>query len=170
MAWSTANDRAGTGVPGVVYDTILNNAIGALMNFTDPIYGEGVFIWLPGVASTVAGDVVEYTTGNGVANPTGSTTRWAGTANSGKPLAIATAAIVASMWGWYQISGQAVVNISGTVAAADKAYWQATGVVFSTLTAGKQVNGMVAVSANAVPAAGKATYQIQFPVAQGNIT
>lgn len=170
MAWSTTTDRAGTGVPGVIYDTQLV-PIGTINRFNDPLYGEGEFIFLPGVAALAAGDVVEYTTTAGVANPTGSVTRWAGTANSGKPLAISTTAnILTTNWAWYQLSGAAVVNISGAVAAADRAFWQATGVVFSTLTAGKQVNGMVAVSANGVPAAGKATYQIQFPVAQGNIT
>lgn len=170
MAWSTATPRAGTGVPGVAYDTQLV-PIGTKEKFVDPIYGEGEFIFLPGVASTAAGDVVEYTTGAGAASPTGSTTRWAGTANTGKPLAIATVANTStSNWAWYQVYGLAVLNISGTVAAGDKVYWQATATVSSTAVAGKQVLGAVAVSANGVPATGKATYNIAYPFAQGAIT
>lgn len=170
MAWTTTTDRLGTGVPSVIYDVQLND-IGALMQFRDPLYGEGLFIFLPGVAATVAGDMVEYTTTAGVASPTGSTTRWAGVANSGKLLAVAVAAnVLTTNWAWYQVLGAAIVNISGTVAAGDRAFYNALGSVATALVAGKQINGMVAVSANGVPAAGKATYQIAFPVAQGNIT
>ena len=170
MAWTTTNDRAGTGVPGVIYDVQLND-IGAINSFRDPIYGEGQFIFLPGVASLAAGDVVEFTTSAGVASPTGSVTRWAGGALAGKPLAVSTVAnILTTNWSWYQLSGCGVINISGTVVAGDKAYWQATATVSSTLVASKQMNNCVAVSANAVPAAGKATYNFYFPFAQGNIT
>lgn len=169
MAWSTANDRAGTGVPGVVYDSAIV-PVGSIMNFIDPIYGEGTFIFLPGVASTAQGDIVEYTTGNGAASPAGSTTRWAGTVITGKPLAIASAATIASTWGWYQVVGLAIVTISGTIAAGNGAYWQATGVVQAAAVAGKQMVNAVAVSANGVPGAGKAVYQIAWPFAQGAIT
>jgi len=167
MAWATAGTRAGLSVPGSVSTTQVV-PVGTIEKFYDPLYGEGQFIYLPGVASTAACDVVEYTTGNG-ATSVGATVRWAGTAGSGKPLAVATAATVADTWGWYQVSGLAVVSISGTVAAGDKAFWQATGVVSTTQVNGKQVLGAVAVSANAVPAAGKATYQIAYPTAQGQI-
>jgi hypothetical protein len=54
------------------------------------------YIYLLGVASTVAGDAVIYTgafaTARAVANLKG-------------PLAFAMAAIVASKWGWYQVAG-----------------------------------------------------------------
>lgn len=168
MAWSTANDRLGTGIPGVVYDTQIV-PIGSMNNFYDPIYGEGTFIFLPGAASVAAGDVVEYTTGNGAASPAGSVTRWAGTAGSGKPLAVASAATIAATWGWYQVVGLAVINTSGVVAAGDKAFWQATATVSTTQVNGKQMNGAQAVSANGVPSANKAVYQICWPVAQGQI-
>lgn len=169
MAWSTADGRAGTGVPGVVYDTAIV-PVGSIMNFIDPIYGEGTFIFLPGVASTARGDVVDYTAGNGAASPVGSTTRWAGTIITGRPLAIATAATIAGTWGWYQVVGLAVVTISGVIAAGNSAYWQAAGVVQAAAVAGKQMVNAIAVSANGVPAAGQATYQIAWPFAQGAIT
>lgn len=169
MAWTTSTDRAGTGVPGTAYDVQLV-AIGTFNTFVDPIYGEGLFVFLPGVASTAIGSVMEYTTSAGAASPTGSTTLWAGTAGSGKPLAIATVANTSTTnWAWYQVTGAAKVAISGTVAAGDKAFWQASGVVSTTQVNGKQALGMVATSANGVPSAGFATYQLHFPTAQGQI-
>jgi hypothetical protein len=170
MAWTTSNDRAGTGVPGVIYDVKLND-IGAINRFRDPIYGEADFVFLPGVASTAVGSVMEYTTSAGAASPTGTTTLWAGAVNSGKPLCIATVAnVLTTNWAWYQISGNAQVAISGAVAAGDRAFWQANGVVSSTLIASKQANGMIATSANGVPSAGFASYQMHYPVAQGQVT
>lgn len=170
MAWSTANDRAGTGLPGVIYDTKLV-AIGTINRFVDPIYGEGDFIFLPGVAALVAGDVVEYTSGNGAASPTGSVTRWAGTAGTGKPLAVASVAnILTTNWSWYQLTGLAVINTSGAVAAGNPLYWQATATLSATLVAGKQFNNASPVSANGVPSANKTTVQIFYPFGQGNIT
>ena len=149
--------------PLAVTSDVIKHPLGLIIQAADPAYGAGEFIYLKGVASTAIGDVVEYD------NYGGSTTRWAGTAGTGKPLAVAMSANVASQWGWYQISGIAVVNISGTVAAGDKAFWQATGVLSSTQVNGKQVEGAVAVSANAVPAAGQALYQINRPSSQGQI-
>jgi hypothetical protein len=170
MAWTTTNDRLGTGVPGVIYD-VQRNDIGAINSFRDPIYGEGLFIFLPGVASTAIGSVMSYTTSAGAASPTGSTTLWTGAVNTGAPLCIATVAnILTTTWAWYQLLGNAQVAISGVVAAGDRAFWQANGVVSSTLIASKQANGMIATSANGVPSAGFASYQIHYPVAQGQVT
>lgn len=126
--------------------------------------GEGEFVYLKGVAATAAGDVVEYD------NNAGTTTRWAGTANKGKPLAVAMSANVANQFGWYQVEGLSVANISGVVAAGDSAYWQATATISSTAVAGKQLMGAIAVSANGVPSAGKALYQLTAPHGQGQIT
>jgi hypothetical protein len=170
MAWTTTNDRLGTGVPGVIYDTQRND-IGALNSFRDPILGEGLFIFLPGVASTIVGSVVTYTTTAGAASPTGTTALWVGTTITGFPLAVATVAnVLTTNWAWYQVVGAAVLATSGAVAAGDKVYWQANGVVSSTPVAGKQLVNAVAVSANGVPAANQATYNIAWPFAQGAIT
>jgi hypothetical protein len=73
-------------------------------------------------------------------------------------------------YGWYQISGNAVVNISGTVAAGDSAYFNATAQLKSAAVAGKQVLNATAASANGVPSTGFAVYTIQRPFAQGAIT
>jgi hypothetical protein len=135
-------------------------------------FGAGMFIYLPGVAATAVGDVVQYNLSAGVAAATDATTvRWAGTANTGEALAVAmTANISATTFAWYQVQGAAVVNTNGTVAAGDKAFWQATAVISSSAVAGKQVLGMKAFSANGVPAANQAVYTIDFPCVQSQIT
>src|SRR5262245_60668132 len=117
--WISVNTQLGYAAPGIVDSGVTVNGsvvssvpVGTIAQFRDigtTGLGVGEFIWLPGVASTAAGDFVSYTTSNGAANG-GSTTRWAGTANTGQPLAVATAATVASTWGWYQIAGSAIVN------------------------------------------------------------
>lgn len=145
-------------------DTTQNLPIGTIVRAKDPTYGEGEFIYLKGVASTVAGDVVEFDA------YTPATVRWAGTANKGKPLAVAMSANVASQYGWYQISGAAVINTSGTVAAGDPAYYQATATVSSTGVNGKQMLNAIALSANGTPSANKAVYQINNPFCQGQVS
>jgi hypothetical protein len=168
MAWISVSPQIGQTAPGNI-DATQSQPIGTLARFRDPIYGEGEFIYLPGVVSTAAGDVISFTTTDGATN-TGSTTRWAGTANANQPLAVASAAIGAGQWGWYQVNGAGPVNSSGTVTAGQALYWQATATVSSTAVASKQVTGMVAASANGVPSANKTVVQLDRPSAQGAIT
>ena len=140
--------------------------------------GMGTFIFLPGVTSTVAGDVVNYRTANGGStendiNYGAATAPWSGTANTGVPLAVATAAVnLQTKWGWYQIQGGAIVNVSGTVAASDtKVYFGQTAVLQTNAAAGgKQVLGIQAASANSVPESGKAIFTLNSPVVQSQIT
>lgn len=89
--------------------------------------GEGRFIYLQGVASTVAGDACVYSVTTFV------TTR--AVAASRGAIAIAMAPIVASTYGWYQICGRAAVN--AVAAAAD-------GLCYLTATAGQINNAVVA--------------------------
>jgi hypothetical protein len=144
--------------------TTQNHPLGMIVVATDPTYGQGEFVYLTGVASTAVGDWVSYNTTQGA------TVRWAGTANEGRPLAVAMSANVANQYGWYQISGMAVANISGTVAAGDKVYWQATATTSSSAVAGKQVLGAIAGGANGTPATGQAVICIDRPHSQGQIT
>lgn len=144
--------------------TVQRHPIGTIVRAKDPTYGFGTFIYLRGVASLAQGNMVAFN------QLTGNVTRWDGTNQLGEPLAVAMAAHGAGTFGWYQIQGAAIVSISGTVAARDRAFWQATGVVSSTLVASKQVMGMSAASANGVPSAGFAIYTIMFPHVQGQLT
>lgn len=151
--------------------------IGTVAQFRDngsTALGMGTFIFLPGVASTVAGDVVSYLTADGAGTGVSdgaSTTRWTGTANTGRPLAVATAAVNATTkWGWYQIQGSAIVNVSGTVASANPLYFAQTAKLGATAVDGKQVLGALASSANGVPDTNQAIVLLNAPHVQGQIT
>jgi hypothetical protein len=100
----------------------------------DPVLGFGEFIYLQGVASTVAGSLVTYNAFTGV------TTLDAATANDGSPLAVAVAPCVANQFGWYQVAGVATVANNAT-AAAGNAFRKATGQIGSAAVAGTQILG-----------------------------
>src|SRR5437879_5684716 len=108
MAYTILNQVLGISAISNI-DTTQAVPLGTIIEATDATYGSGLFIYLKGVASTVVGDVVTY---NGY---TGATTRWAGTAITGMPVAAAMSANTATTsFAWYQISGNAVLNTSGT--------------------------------------------------------
>ncbi len=166
--WISVDTHAGYPQPGLVYTTNQGLVIGATAKFRDTgttFLGEGDFIWLPGVANTILGSWVSYTTSTGHAN-TGSTTLWAGTANLPYPLAVATCASVASTWAWYQRAGSAICAVNGTIAAGNGAAWQAAGVVQAAAVATKNVEGAIAQSADDVPATDQAIYLLSYPSAQ----
>ena len=80
------------------------NVLGKIVRADDPTYGEGEFILLVGVASTVVGSLVSYnaTTYQTVLVPN--------TANQDVPVAVAMSANLAGTFGWYQIAGNAVIK------------------------------------------------------------
>lgn len=84
--------------------TTQKHALGTIVRATDPTYGEGEFIYLLGVGSTVVGSVVKY---NATTYQTALVTN---TAVQACPVAVAMAATVASEYGWYQIGGNAVIK------------------------------------------------------------
>lgn len=144
--------------------------LGAIAVAYHPTYGEGEFIYLLGVASTAVGSVVTWN-GNSSGVPTYQTALAPATANLGQPLAVAMSANVAGQYGWYQISGQAVVATNGTLAAGPgKVYLAGSGQVTSTAAAGEEVVNAVNVTATGTPAAGFAVVEINRPFAQGAIT
>lgn len=154
--WVLRNGFQGVSQVGVIDKTLATGLkVGSIVPADHPIYGGAEFIYLPGVAGLLAGDLVTYDTYNGTV------TRWDGTANTGKPLAVAMVANVGTTtFSLYQIAGAAVVNVSGAVVAGDAAYWAATSTVKSAQVNGKQVSGMTALTASGVPAAGQAIYQV----------
>jgi len=91
-------------------------------------YGESEFIYVKGVASTVAKDWV------GV--PADNYTIVRAVANGNYPVGVAMAALTASYWGWVQISGKALGNC--LTSFADNA------AVFLTSTAGSIDDASVA--------------------------
>ena len=140
---------------------------GMIVEATDPTYGTAEFILLAGVASTAVGSVVTY-------NTTSFTTALAPVgANKPQPIAIAMSANTsATTWGWYQISGVAVVKKTCTVSLAAGA---TVGILTAGLIAGtgsgKEVQGAL-VSAVASATAGRTTVQVVVnrPHMQGRVS
>lgn len=144
--------------------------LGSIAKAVDPTYGEGEFIYLLGCASTVIGSVVTWN-GNSSGKPSYQTALAPATANLGQPLAVAMSANVASQYGWYQLSGQAVVATNGTLAAGPgKVFLAGSGQITSTAGAGLEVENAVNVTATGTPAAGFAVVEIDRPAAEGQIT
>lgn len=116
-------------------DTVATNALGTKA-FDSA--GNG-YIYLQGVASTVAKDVVTF-------DENFLTTRIA--ANAVGPVAVAMAAVVANQYGWYQIYGNGSVNSDTT--AADKALYidGITGRVDDAVVSGDLIVGMVSTAAD----------------------
>lgn len=125
-------------------DTTQKHALGTIVRATDPTYGEGEFIYLTGVASTVVGSIVNYDDSYQTALDS--------TATSGapRPLGIAMSANVASQYGWYQISGFAVAVKANTVSFAKGAPLGAgSGLAVAAATGSVINSALVAVVASA---------------------
>ena len=113
------------------------NVLGSVIRAFDPTYGEGEFIMLVGVASTVVGSLVTYNT------TTYQTSLSPNTANLAQPVAVAMSANTAGTFGWYQIEGLAVVKKTAVaVSAGVPVYQSATvGRIMPTAASGKQLLG-----------------------------
>ena len=140
--------------------TTLQIPLGSRVKAYDPTYSEGEFVYLKGVASTAIGDMVIF---DQYAN---TTTR--AVAGSRGPAAIAMSANVANQYGWYQISGSAVVK-AATVAANARPYLTATaGTIDDAVVAGDAIDGARFKTADGTPSAGFAILQIDRPCLNGN--
>lgn len=141
--------------------------LGQIVRAVDPTFGGGEFILLPGVTATAVGSVVTYDPGTYI------TTLSAVGGNIPRPVAIAMSANTSSTtFGWYQISGQAVVKKTCTISLAAGAAVGvlSTGLIAATGT-GKEIDGaVVAVVASAT--AGRTTVRVMIarPTKQGRIT
>jgi hypothetical protein len=143
------------------------NVLGGVIRAFDPTYGEGEFIMLVGVASTVVGSLVTYNT------TTYQTALSPNTANLAQPVAVAMSANLAGTFGWYQIEGLAVVKKTAVAVNVGVPVYQSatTGRVMPTAASGKQLLG--ARSANlATVASGVSTIivSINRPHMQGATT
>lgn len=165
MAYQVTDARIGC-QPIADTSTTQLHPLGTIVRANDPTYGDGEFIYLLGVASTAVGSVVTFDAS------TYQTVLSAVGGNIPRAVAIAMSANVASQYGWYQISGVAVVAKQCTVSLAAGA---AVGVLSTGLIAGtgsgKEIQG-AAVAAVASATAGRTTVKvaIQRPTKQGRIT
>lgn len=116
------------------------------------------YIYLQGVASTVATDFVTY-------DEAFLTTRLA--AGGVGPVAVALAAVVADKFGWYQIGGSAQGNVATAFADNARVYATATaGRVDDAAVLGDQVIGAIGRSAEA---SNVATIQLSRPFIGVNV-
>ena len=165
MAYGTSDPRIGSQAISTT-DTVQNHPLGTIIRANDPTYGDGEFIYLLGVASTTVGSVVTYDAS------TYQTVLSAVGGNIPRAVAIAMSANVATQYGWYQISGQAVVAKTCTISLAAGA---AVGVLTTGLIAatgtGKEIQGAV-VAAVASATAGRTTVKVMIarPTKQGRIS
>lgn len=165
MAYAITDNLIGA-QPIATTSTTKNHPIGTIVRATDPTYGEGEFIYLLGVASTVAGSPVTYN------STTGQTTLAAAGTNKPQPVAFAMSANVASQYGWYQISGIAAAYKAATISlAAGVAVGVKTVGRISVTGTGKEVNGaLVAAVASAKTGVTTVYLVINRPRMQGRIT
>lgn len=146
--------------PIATSSTTQQHAIGTRVKAVDPTYGEGEFIYLKGLASTAIGELVAY-------DEYANTTKRAVAGDRG-PMAVAMSANVASQYGWYQISGAAVIK-AGTVVAAGPVYLTAiAGTVDDAVVATDKVDGARFKTADGTPSAGFAIAMLDRPAANGN--
>lgn len=141
--------------------------LGAIATAYDPTYGEGEFIYLLGVASTVVGSMVIYNA------TTYQTTLSPNTANDENPVAVAMSANVAAQYGWYQIGGLAVMKKTAVqVLPGAKIYQSATvGRIMPTSASGKQVLGARAANLTTVTSTtSTVVVLLNRPAKQGQIT
>jgi hypothetical protein len=140
--------------------------LGMVARAFDPVYGEGEFILLVGVASTEVGSLVSYNAS------TYQTALAANTANLAGPVAVAMSANLAGTFGWYQIGGLAVMKKTAVAVSPQVAIYQSAtaGRVMPTVATGKQLLGARAANLATV-ASGVSTVivSINRPHKQGQI-
>ena len=116
------------------------------------------YIYLQGVASTVAGSWVSFDEAH-------LTTLL--TANAQGRVAIALAAVVADKFGWYQIYGKATGKVLTGFADNGKVYATSTaGSVDDADVAGDAIIGAIGRSAIDTPSTGKAYFELNYPMVQ----
>ena len=152
MAYAHVSSNMVGAQPIAETSSTARHPLGTIDKGIDPTYGEGEFIYLTGVASTTVGSIVNYrgTTYQTALGYVGE--------NRGSPMAVAMSANVASAYGWYQISGIAIVAKACTVsfaAGAAVAVGSSSGLAVATLS-GQELGGAI-VSAVASATAGRTT-------------
>ena len=101
MAYLFVDPRIGA-QPIAETSATARHALGTIVRAKDATYGEGEFIYAIGVGSTVVGSIVNY-------DAVYQTALHTSALNVPRPLAVAMSVNLAAGYGWYQISGQAVI-------------------------------------------------------------
>lgn len=148
------------GAPGEVHST-LKNPLMTIAKGRDANGFPAEYIYLSGVASTVAGSWVAYDEA-GITLLLDSDV--AGSLVS--PVAVATAIVdAATKYGWYQIAGNALANVHSAVADNAKLYAQSTpaGEADDAAVTGNQIHNAFTRAATTTAAVALSSVQIDHP-------
>lgn len=162
MAYLHVEPRIGM-QPIATTSTTQLHPLGTIVRAMDTTLGEGEFIYLLGIVSTVVGSAVTYNTANYA------TALAAVGTNKPQPIAFAMSANVASSWGWYQIGGNAkALKTSGLAIASNAAVGVLTIGKIAATASGKEIEGALTVLKVTVTTL--ATLVINRPKMQGRVT
>lgn len=146
------------GQPIVQVEATAKHNVGQRIRAKDLTYGEVEFIYLPGVASTAAGDVVVF-------DEKAATTLRALKGMRGN-VAVAMAAVTAGLYGWYAVDGMVPVATAGGSISCGPGRLSATaGAIDSVDFEGEKVDGF---TIRGQPSDGFATCRLSAPSANGN--
>lgn len=162
MAWTISENELGI-QPIAVTSTVQNHPLGKIVRAFDPTLGAGEFIYLKGVGSTVVGSAVVWDTVNYLTAlaPIGS--------KLPQPLSFAMSINIASQFGWYQISGNAVaVKTSGLAIASNAAVGILTAGKVAASASGKEIEGALTLAKST--ALKLVSLVINRPNMQGRVT
>jgi hypothetical protein len=137
MAWVIENARIGM-QPIENVETTQMHPFGTIVTAKDATLGQGEFIYLKGVSSTVVGSIVNYDDAFQTALDTSAV------GGPSRPLAVAMSVCDATTeFGWYQISGLAVATKASTVSFADGAGLGAASGLAVAVATGTVIQGAV---------------------------
>lgn len=148
-----------------VTSTVQQHNLGTVVDAWDPTFGEGTFIYLKGIGSTVVGSLVTYDQNLAV-------TALAPATGGFGPVAVAMSINVASQFGWYQIRGSAAVKAPNAMVVGAEVFMLAAtpGSVDDAAVAGEQILNAKVTATTGTPSTGLGTIQITYPFLQGQIT
>jgi len=157
-----STDVVGSGTAAIA----ARHPLGTIEKAVDPTYGEGEFIYLLGVASTIVGSVVTWhpSTFQTALAPVGT--------GLPQPIAVAMSANVAGSYGWYQIAGLAVCAKVATICCvAGAAVAVKTIGLISKTGSLKEIQGaLCAATASAKTGVVTVVVSMNRPHMQGRIT
>lgn len=141
--WTITSPNLVTAQPVATTSTTQYHPLGTIVTGSHPTYGGGEFIYLKGVVSTVVGSIVNY-------DAAFQTALHSSSLSLPRPVAVSMSANVADQYGWYQISGQAIVSKAAALSLAVGSAIGASSGAAVVVASGMIINGaLVAAAASA---------------------
>jgi hypothetical protein len=165
MAYHITDARVGS-QPIADTSATAQHKLGTIVRAFDPTYGEGEFVYLLGVASTVVGSPVSWDplTHQTALCPVGN--------NIARPVAFAMSANLAAGYGWYQISGKCIASKGATICCVAGAGVgvKTIGFISKTGTGTELQGALCAATASAKTGVITVLLAINRPHMQGRVT